>query len=352
MTEIDAINDLLSYESTRREWLLENKGSESGFKPEHGSVVAAYAGAQQGMTEHLLIPYSLQVVALSDENRSNLGTSLNVNVMPELLVNDAVVEFARSFVSELYAVDLSKVSVVLAPQRVMGNDKLGHVYSCRVSEHVIVIPKTSFDPKGVAVMLFAQAAHHTLMRAKGGLASMITDNLTFSMSSMYALASLAEAGNGDCAIEQHLQNLVVWEFAKGLALTPKEPMKFIVSDLGASLMKAYGSDFFKDVVQHLYDAATNGQAMVFGSNHFNGSVLALGLRGRDSAMRKFMAADAGGINVREKFTDAFGLHTDQDILDLSEPFNEFVLKYTPDEFKLKQESLSGASVHSQAQAHA
>jgi hypothetical protein len=171
--------------------------------------------------------------------------------------------------------------------------------------HIVVVPEHSFDPIGVLVRQLAIAAHYTLMRRKAGLAAMMSDDLTQAMVGQYAVLRFAEDHPKQCTVMRHMQFLVSWEFAKGLSKTPEMPLGFIASDLGEALMKAYGTGMFRAILQDLYESASHGRAIWFGSSNFTGTALALGFLGDDQGMQRFMAIDAGDRTLADKLSEAF-----------------------------------------------
>lgn len=306
MNESACFSDLSLYELDRFHWLLDNNGSLNGFTTRHGSLLQDQVADAEELKAHQIIPGSINALVLSHENRQALGQVLNEYKPTLALVTDHDVALARSFVAELFSTSLPEVQVLRVPTHVMESTALGAVYSNGSRKHVIVVPEQSFDPLGVLVRQFAIAAHYTLMREKPGLAAMISDDLTQAMVGQYAVLRFAAQHPDKCSVTRHLQLMVSWEFAKGLIKTPEMPMGFIASDLGEQLMRAYGTGMFRAIVQELYEGASNGRAIWFGSTNFTGSALALFLLGDDYGMTTFMRNDTGNRKLGDKLRTAFG----------------------------------------------
>lgn len=306
MNESACLRDLSLYELDRFDWLMEHNGSLQGFTTRHGSLLQEQVADAVELRAHQIIPASIDALVLSNENRKSLGHALNEYKPASLLVTDHDVATARSYVCGLFAITLSDIVVLRVPSHVMPGSALGAVYSNGSDKHLVVVPEHSFDPVGVLVRQFAIAAHYTLMRGKPGIAAMMSDDLTQAMVGQYAVLSFAAQHPEKCSVLRHLQLLVSGEFAKGLSKTPEMPMGFIASDLGEQLMRAYGTGMFRAVVQELYESATNGRAIWFGSTNFTGSALALYLLGDDHGMTQFMQEDSGGRKLGEKLKAAFG----------------------------------------------
>ncbi|MPQ69426.1 hypothetical protein [Pseudomonas sp. MWU12-2323] len=305
MNEAACTTDLNLFELDRCRWLQEHGGSMEGFTTKHGAILAEHGAISESLKAHLKIPAFFDTLVLTSENRGLLGASLNSDDGASERISDYAVSSARSFVGQMFCVDLSSVIVIRARKQVMPANALGTVYSHAVYHHVIVVPEFSFDPMGILVRQFAIAAHYTCMRQKPGLAALMTDNLTQSMVGHYALLRFASLHPEECAVMRHLQLMVSWEFAKGLSKTPQMPMGFVASDLGGQLMRDYGGGMFKAVMTDLYESMTHGQAIWFGSNNFTGMVLALTFLGDDHGMTQFMRIDSGDRALADKITEAF-----------------------------------------------
>jgi hypothetical protein len=305
MNESDCIADLGLYELDRHHWLEAHNGSLDGFSTMHGKLLMDHVAEMEDLKAHQRIPGHINSLVLTNENRHPLGQSLNSYSKTAELITDHHVYKAQAFVQQLFAVTLSDAKVIRAPQQVLPASSLGAVYSCGSRHHVIVVPEQSFDPMGVLVRQYAIAAHYTLMRGKPGLAAMMSDDLTQAMVGQYALLRFATQHPDQCRIMTHLQLLVSWEFAKGLSKTPEMPMGFIVSDLGEALMRAYGTGMFRAIVQELYESASHGRAIWFGSNNLTGTAMALAFLGDDYGMGRFMAIDAGNRTLADKLAEAF-----------------------------------------------
>lgn len=305
MNETACVSDLSLYELDRFHWLVQNNGSLIGFTTERGKVVAEQAGDCESLKNHQRIPGLINSLTVSNENRLALGQCINTYKPVAEVVTDHAVDCARGYVQRLFRVSLGEVRVIRAAPHVMPASALGAVYSNGTRGHIVVVPEHSFDPIGVLVRQFAIAAHYTLMRGKVGLAAMMSDDLTQAMVGQYAVLRLATDHPEQCTVMRHMQFLVSWEFAKGLSKTPEMPMGFIVSDLGEALMKAYGTGMFRAILQDLYESASHGRAIWFGSNNFTGTALALAFLGDDHGMTRFMAIDAGDRTLADKLSEAF-----------------------------------------------
>lgn len=305
MNESACVSDLCLYELDRHHWLMEHKGSLHGFTSDRGKLLLEQVADREDFKAHQRIPGHIDALAITNDNRLSLGQCINTYKPAPETVTDFAVDHARAFVERLFAMNLREVDVVRASPQVMPPSALGTVYSCGQKKHVVVVPDQSFDPFGVLVRQFAIAAHYTLMRSKQGIAAMMSDDLTQAMVGQYAVLSFAAENPGKCQVMRHLQFLVSWEFAKGLSKTPEMPMGFIASDLGEALMKAYGTGMFRAILQDLYESASHGQAIWFGSNNFTGTALALAFLGDDYGMRRFMEVDSGDRTLSEKLLEAF-----------------------------------------------
>ncbi|HEJ4407927.1 TPA: hypothetical protein SL557_000206 [Pseudomonas aeruginosa] len=305
MNESACVSDLSLYELDRHHWLVEHDGSLIGFTTERGKLLAEQVGGCESLRAHQRIPGHINALSVSNENRLALGQCINTYKPIADFVTDSAVERARSYVQGLFCVSLGEVRVIRAAQHVMQASALGAVYSNGTRAHVVVVPEHSFDPVGVLVRQFAIAAHYTLMRGKVGLAAMMSDDLTQAMVGQYAVLRFATDHPEQCTVMRHMQFLVSWEFAKGLSKTPEMPMGFIASDLGEALMKAYGTGMFRAILQDLYESASHGRAIWFGSSNFTGTALALGFLGDDQGMQRFMAIDAGDRTLADKLSEAF-----------------------------------------------
>lgn len=305
MNESACLRDLTLYELDRYDWLVANNGSLQGFHTQHGSLLQEQVADAVELRAHQVIPGSIDALVLTNENRHVLGQLLNDYKPVSTPVTEHDVTTARSFVSEHFTIPLQEVEVLRVPMSVMPAAALGTVYCNGTSKHIVVVPECSFDPMGVLVRQFAIAAHYSLMREKPGIASMMSDDLTQAMVGQYAVLRFAAQHPEKCSVMRHLQLLVSGEFAKGLSKTPEMPMGFIASDLGEQLMRAYGTGMFRAVVQELYESATNGRAIWFGSTNFTGSALALYLLGDADGMTKFMRQDTGNRKLGDKLKAAF-----------------------------------------------
>lgn len=322
MNEAACVNDLLHFELDRHDWLVEHKGALDGFSTDHGALLAQQVAENDDIKAHQLIPGYIQALVLTNENRLSLGKSLNGFKNAAFLVSDHAIQSAQAFVSRLFCIDLSSVLVIRAALHVMPSASVGTVYSCGEKKHIVVVPEESFDPVGVLVGQFAIAAHYTLMRRKPGLAAMMSDALTQSMAAHYAMLSFAVHHPAQCSVMLHLQQLVTWEFAKGMSKTPETPMGFVVSDLGEQLMQAYGGGMFRAIMQELYESMTYGRAIWFGCNNFNGMALALCLLGDDHGMTTFMQIDTGDRKLADKLFEAFPMLTQDTFKGMQVDFNE------------------------------
>lgn len=323
MNESACISDLSLYELDRYNWLLEHNGSTHGFTTSHGSLLQAQFSNVEEIKAHQIIPDQINALVLNNDNRQKLGQVLNEYKMTAALVTDQDVELAREFVTALFCVALDEVTVLRVPSQVMQPGALGTVYSNGMTNHLVVVPEQSFDPVGVLVRQFAIAAHYTLRRAKPGVAAMMSDDLTQAMVGQYALLRFATLHPEKCQVMQHLQMLVIGEFAKGLSRTPEMPLGFIASDLGEQLMRTHGTGMFRAVVQELYESASNGIAIWFGSTNFTGTALALALAGNDQGMIMFMSIDTGDRTLGDKLETAFGTGGEDDwFSNLQEAFND------------------------------
>ncbi len=305
MNESACVSDLCLYERDRHHWLLAHNGALNGFTSDNGKLLIEQLADTETFKAHQRIPGHVDALAITTENRLSLGVCINAHKPGPVTVTEDAVYTARAFVEVIFDVSLREVSVVIAPPNVMSPDALGAVYSCGMTEHVVVVPSQSFEPLGVLVRQFAIAAHYTLMRRKTGLAAMMSDDLTQAMVGQYAVLSFAAKHPDKCKVMRHLQFLVSWEFAKGLSKTPEMPMGFIASDLGEALMKSYGTGMFRAILQNLYESASHGRAIWFGSNNFTGTALALAFLGDDKGMRRFMEVDSGDRTLSDKLGEAF-----------------------------------------------
>jgi hypothetical protein len=322
MNESACFSDLSLYELDRHQWLMAHHGSLVGFTTERGKLIAEQVGGCESLRAHQRIPGHINALSVSNENRLALGQCINTYKPVAEFVTDYAVDRARSYVQSLFGVSLDEVRVIRAAHHVMPASALGAVYSNATRAHIVVVPEHSFDPIGVLVRQFAIAAHYTLMRGKVGLAAMMSDDLTQAMVGQYAVLRFAEAHPEQCTVMRHLQFLVSWEFAKGLSKTPEMPMGFIVSDLGEALMKAYGTGMFRAILQDLYESASHGRAIWFGSNNFTGTALALALLGDDHGMQRFMAIDAGDRTLADKMSEAFPGAVEDNFQWVQKRFNE------------------------------
>ncbi|MFL1449131.1 hypothetical protein ACI77O_12120 [Pseudomonas tritici] len=322
MNESACITDMNLYEHHRHNWMLDHNGALDGFTCPHGEVVAREAANYEPIKAHTLIPGHIEALVLTNDNRLPLGASINANKKHYAAVTQCAVDEAIAFVSRLFSVSLGEVRVYLVKSAVMSPASAGAVYSNGVKHHIVVVPETSYDPTGVLVAQLAIAAHYTLMREKPGLAAMISDPLTQAMVAHFAVLTFAAQNPTRCSVMQHLQQLVTWEFAKGLSKTPETPMGFVVSDLGEQLMKAYGGGMFRAVMQELYESMTHGKAIYFGCNNFNGMALALALLGDEQGMTRFMKIDTGDRKLADKLFDAFPGLNMQGIAGFQGLFNE------------------------------
>ena len=326
MNESACISDLSLYELDRYQWLVEHNGSMDGFTTRHGSLLQTELAGVEEIRAHQVIPDPVRALVLSNENRLALGQLLNASDDTATLVTDRDVKVAASFVGGLFQVVLDEVRVLRAPAHVMKPSVLGAVYSNGASRHLIVIPEQSFDPMGVLVRQFAIAAHYTLRRGKSGIAAMMSDDLTEAMVGQFALLRFATQHPDKCQLMRHLQMLVAGEIAKGLSRTPEMPLGFLASDLGEQLMKAHGTGRFKAIVTDLYESASNGLAIWFGSTNFNGTALALALDD-EVGMTKFMALDAGDRTLGDKLEEGFGIGREDAALGwLQDAFNKRLAK--------------------------
>ena len=321
MNEAACITDLTNFELDRYDWLIEHNGSLDGFTTEHGALLTQQVADNEEIKAHQLIPGYVQALAMSNENRLSLGQCLNEYKHTSTAVTDLAISSAVAFVSRLFGIDLSAVQVIRAAPHVMQSKSVGAVYSCGVTKHIVVVPEQSFDPLGVLVGQLAIAALYTFKRQKMGLAPMMSDALTQSMVAHYAMLSFAAINPDKCSVLIHLQQLVTWEFAKGLSSSPETPMGFVVSDLGEQLMQAHGGGMFRAIMQELYESMTHGRAIWFGSNNFNGMALALCLLGDDVGMTAFMRIDTGDRKLADKLVEAFPMMTRDVFIGLQADFN-------------------------------
>ncbi|NVL49808.1 hypothetical protein F2S72_08655 [Pseudomonas syringae pv. actinidiae] len=306
MNEAACITDLSLYERDRYNWLIDNHGSTHGFTTSAGSLLQAELAGVEEIKAHQNIPDQIKTLVLSTENRLKLGQVLNSYKATTESTEVEHVEMALSFVGRLFNVVLDQVTVLRVPNHVMQSSSLGAVYSNGTCKHVVVVPGQSFDPMGVLVRQIAIAAHYKLRRQKPGIAAMMSDDLTQAMVGQFAVLSYAAQHPDRCKVMRHLQMLVAGEFAKGLSRTPEMPMGFLASDLGEQLMRAHGTGMFKAIVQELYESASNGFAIWFGSTNFNGTALALALDD-GPGMGRFMSLDTGDRTLGEKLLEAFDL---------------------------------------------
>lgn len=305
MYESACLSDLRLYELDRFHWLEANQGNISGFKTEHGKVLAEHGGSLEALKAHQVIPGLINALLMDGDNRQALALSLNAYKPATTFVSPEVIEQARQYVTELYGCPLAGVRVFTVGETVMPSTSLGVVYSNAADAHVIVVPRWSFDPYGLMVRQFATAAHYSLMRVKAGLAAMMSDDLTQAMVAQYALLRFATDEPAKCAVMRHMQMMVGWEFAKGLSRTPEFPLGFLASELGSQLMLAYGPGMFKALLTEQYESASHGRAMWFGSCNFTGTALALALLEDDAGMARFMAIDTGDRKLADKLMEAF-----------------------------------------------
>lgn len=312
MNESACISDLSLYELDRYQWLLEHNGSTHGFTTQHGSLLQEQLANVEEIKAHQIVPDQINALVLSKENRLTLGQVLNAYKMNATPVTDHDVVAAREFVSALFCVALDEVRVLRVKSDVMQPSTLGTVYSNGTAKHLVVVPEHSFDPMGVLVRQFAIAAHYTLRRTKPGVAAMMSDDLTQAMVGQFAVLRFATQHPDKCQVIRHLQMMVTGEFAKGLSRTPEMPLGFLASDLGEQLMLAHGTGMFRAVVQELYESASNGLAIWFGSTNFNGTALALALADNDHGMTIFMKMDTGDRTLGDKLLAAFGSCADKE----------------------------------------
>lgn len=305
MTEAACINDLLQYELARADWLQTHNGAVDGFQCNHGALLEETVVDNESLKAHLEIPSFIGSLELTSENRRRLGESLNGFTGESDVITDSAIAEARDYVSRLFGLNLTSLSVIRAPSMVMDSKAIGAVYSCNVKNHVIVVPESSFDPFGILVRQFAIAAHYTLMREKGTLAAMVSDPLTQALVGNFALLTFAAEHPDKCTVMSHLQMLVSWEFAKGLSKTPTMPLGFVASDLGERLIRDYGAGMFKAVLADLYDSMAHGRAIWFGSNNFSGMALALAVLGDNYGVSQLMRIDAGDRTLEDKLKEAF-----------------------------------------------
>lgn len=320
MNEAACIADLSKYEQDRYDWLHEHCGVLDGFVSQHGQLVLEQAANHEALKAHLTIPGCIEALVLSAQNRNSLGQLLNEHTTDSVPVTESVINQAKAFVSQLYGVDLSGVCVIRCPS--LRPTALGTVYGCGISKHVIVVPECSFEPYGVLVRQFGIAAHYTLMRGKPGLAAMMSNDLSQAMVGQHALLRYASRHPEQCSVIRHLQIMVVGEFAKGLSKSPEMPMGFIVSDLGADLMKAYGGGMFRAIMQELYESMSHGRAIYFGCSNFNGMALALALLDDDQGMVRFMQIDTGARKLADKLFEAFPTLDQGALAGFQQSFNE------------------------------
>ncbi|HDS1721784.1 hypothetical protein NPS53_09745 [Pseudomonas putida] len=311
MNESACISDLSLYELDRYQWLIEHNGSMDGFTTTHGRLLQTQLADVEEIRAHQVIPGPVRALVLSNENRLTLGRLLNEHEDTADLVTEHDVTVALSFVGRLFGVVLDEVTVLRAPSHVMKPTALGAVYSNGTRRHLVVVPEQSFDPIGVLVRQCAIAAHYQLRRGKPGIAAMMSDDLTQAMVGQFAMLRFAAQHPEKCQVIRHLQMLVAGEIAKGLSQTPEMPLGFLASDLGEQLMRAHGTGMFKAIVTDLYESATNGMAIWFGSTNFNGTALALALDD-EVGMTKFMSLDAGDRTLADKLDEAFGCGREED----------------------------------------
>lgn len=307
MNESACIEDLFQYEAERAAHIKANSGELEGFVPKHGHVLSAVLQSNDNLQAHLAIPQWLEDITLDSECRRLLIKALKCGEAEPRLVTEGDVAQAKAFVAALFDVDLGKVEVILAPKRVMGAKSTGVTYAAQAEEHIVVVPGGMADPVGTLVFQLAVASHYTAMRTKGTIGSMISDSLTQAMVGRFATTRWAREHQPD-ALALQLREIAQWEFAIGLGKTPTYPMGFMVSDLGVSLIRDYGDDYFKSVVTELYDSMSDGRAMWWGTNNFYGSVLAIEHLEDTAGMRRFIFLDAGDRSLEAKLSEAMTEH--------------------------------------------
>jgi hypothetical protein len=299
MNENACIDDLFRYEGERAEYLKANQGSLKGFKPVYGAVLAASMENDISLKAHLTVPGYLEETTLTSDIRQLLTRALAVTAPEAESVTDDHVAAARGYVTGLLGVSVGQVDVIKAPASTMKEASTGVTYACGPANHVVVVPECLPDPVGTLIYQFAIAAHYTAMRGQGSIASMISDSLTQAMVGRFVVTNWARQQAPEVLAWQ-LREIAHWEFAIGLGKTPTYPMGFLVSDLGVSLLKDYGDEFFKAVLNDLYDSMTDGMAMWWGTNNYYGSMLALAHLDDLEGIRRFIALDAGNKTLDTK----------------------------------------------------
>lgn len=326
MSEKNCINEMYKYEAARSGFVKFNRGTVERFRADiDEAILVAEVEARPDLKAHMEIPEYLRTQALSSANRRTLARSRTAAFPTAQPVTEAHIAEARSYVAELLQQDVSHVSVVLAPTHVMRSSSLGTVYSNQATEHVVVVPESSFDPMGILIQHFAAAAHYCALRERGDLAGMVTDDVTQQMIGHFALLRWPGVSE-DYSVLFELRDMVQWEVAAALGRSPTNTLAFVASELGGSMVNDYGPDLFKSMVTNLYESATDGQMFVLGTKLFIGRVLALAFLDDLDGIRRFMRLDTGDRTLADKLNEAMPGAVDGKVAVMNDVLGELLSK--------------------------
>lgn len=320
MNQSACIADLLHFEKERAAYITRNAGNASGFVSNHGKLLSSHPDVVEPLKAHLAKPSFFGALALSSHNRAGIvdRQALRDAAFDNQEVAQYHIDRARIYVSALLDVDLASVQVITSTHAGNEPEGRGTVYPCGVDEHLVVVPMWSSDPEGMLVRQFAIAAHYCAMRSKGTLGSMVSDVATQEMVGHFAATRYAQECQTPELVTSKQGMLVKWEFAKGMAENPTQPIAFICSDLGCQLIQDYGAQFCQRMIVNLYECMAEGQGITYGAAGFLGYALGIALLDEVEGMRQFIRNDTGVMTLEVKLSQAFDDYSPQRILSFND----------------------------------
>ena len=325
MTDSALITDLFNFEADRASFLARTKGSLDGFSSNHGALLVESPHLLSKYAAHLARPSFYPNLELTSDNRQQMAARLNCITLPAIeAVNDLHIQRARRFVSDLLGVDLSLVQVMLT--RTVGEpaDSTATVFPCGVREHVIVAPQASRDPEGMLVRQFGIAGYYAATRAKGGLGSLVVDLVTQEMAGHFAATRYARECQSPELVLSKQRLLIVWEFAKGIANAPTQPLAFIASDLGADLIRDYGAQFCQASITNLYDCLPDGKGIIAGAAGFLGYAMAIALEDDLEGVMRLIRQYSGEKALEVSLAEAITAYEPAQILGFNDRLAEMI----------------------------
>lgn len=307
--ELACTADLLRYECERNAYLLANQGDLTRFSSEHGRLLASHPHLIQPMRTYLEHPAYFAELAITPENRdllSEFKTPAKLDLYaPVEEFNESMVTQARNYVGSMLQIDLDSVRVVVTKRTVMDSEAQGVVYPNGTLEHLIVMPPRCRDPLGLLVRHFAISAHYSAMRAKGGLATLVTDTVAQEFIAVLVATRFAlDEQSPELALYKQVM-LLNWEYAHGLELAGGQPLAFIASRLGESLVKQFGPNYCEGMLQGLRASMPRGRGIQYGAHCFLGHAMALGLIREIEGLCWFIRMDRGDCSLANKLGLAF-----------------------------------------------